>query len=177
LAVFQSLARRTPTNQLSKHDENGLGLMHYAAIYNNPSIITALMLNGIDANIKQQVEYIAVGPMPVHYAARCGSLDALSCLTANYANVSFADHEGWTPVHHAAYFDNVPALRLLVRRQPELLELATRANDSTKRRHTPLLVSASAGALQALKCLIKFGANKLYVDEAGHNVLHVAALR
>ena len=49
----------------------------------------------VDANIKQQIDYMAIGPMPLHYAARCGSLDTMSCLLANFANVTFADHEGW----------------------------------------------------------------------------------
>lgn len=145
--------------------------MHYAAINNHSNVITSLILSQIDSNIKQQVDYIAVGPMPVHYAARCGSLDALSCLLCNYANVNFADHDGWTAVHHAAYFDNVPALRLLIRRQPELIELTTR---SVEGRRTPLLIAASAGSLQAVKCLIEMGANKLFCDEQGNNVVHVA---
>ena len=148
--------------------------MHYAAIFNHPSIITTLILTQIDSNIKQQIDYIAVGPMPVHYASRCGSLDALSCLLCNYANVSYADHEGWAAIHHAAYFDNVPALKLLIRRQPELIELTTRSSEG---RRTPLLVAASAGSLMALKCLIKMGANRLFHDELGYNVVHVAVLK
>jgi hypothetical protein len=98
LAIFQSFTRKTPASQLAKHDESGLGLMHHAAISNNPSITTSLMLIGIDLNIKQQIDYIAIGPLPLHYAARCGSLDSLSCLMANFANVTYADHEGWVSV-------------------------------------------------------------------------------
>lgn len=87
-------------SELAKHDEFGLSLMHYAAISNNPLIITTLILLGIDTNIKQQIDYMAIGPMPLHYAARCGSLDSLSCLLANYANISFSDHEGWVSFYY-----------------------------------------------------------------------------
>lgn len=145
--------------------------MHYAAISNHPSVISTLILSQIDSNIKQQIDYIAVGPMPVHYAARSGSLDALLCLLCNYANVNYADHEGWAAIHHAAYFDNVPALRLLIRRQPELIELTTR---SAEGRRTPLLIAVSAGSLEAVICLIEMGANKLFHDELGNNIVHVA---
>lgn len=145
--------------------------MHHAAIFNHPSVITTLILTQIDLNIKQQIDYIAVGPMPVHYAARCGSLDALSCLLSCFANVNYADHDGWTAIHHAAYFDNVPGLRLLIRRQPELMELTTR---SVEGRRTPLLIAAGAGSLQAVKCLLDMGANKSFSDELGNNIVHVA---
>lgn len=33
---------------------------------------------------------------------------------------------GWTPIHHAAYCDHVPIVRLLVNKYPELLEQATK---------------------------------------------------
>jgi hypothetical protein len=93
--IFQSFTRKTPANRLSKHDEFGLGLMHYAGIFNRPLIVSTLIMLTVDANIKQQIDYMAIGPMPLHYAARCGSLDTMSCLLANFANVTFADHEGW----------------------------------------------------------------------------------
>ena len=32
---------------------------------------------------------------------------------------------GWTPIHHAAYCDHVPILRLLFNKHPELLEQTT----------------------------------------------------
>lgn len=158
--------------------------MHHAAILNHAGIITSLMLAGADSNLKQHVDYVAVGPMPVHYAARCGSLDALACLTANYANVNYADHQGWTAIHHAAYFDSVPTVRLLARHQPELVEICTRGStsgggeSSPQPRRTPLLIAASGGALACVKCLIEeLGANRGFNDEWGYNVVHVAALR
>ena len=97
--IFQSYTRRTPTNRLAKHDEVGLGLMHYAAVFNRPLIVSSLVLLTVDVNIKQQIDYVAHGPMPLHYAARCGSLDTISCLIANFANITFTDHDGWVCDH------------------------------------------------------------------------------
>ena len=125
----------------------------------------------IDLNIKQQIEFMAVGPMPLHYAARCGSLDVLSCLLSNYASISFSDHEGWTPIHHACFFNCVAAVKLLLRKQPELIEIATKSES----RKTPILVAASGGSLEAIRCLIDFGANLNYHDDHGYNLIHIAA--
>lgn len=95
LGVFQSFSRKTPISNLARHDDSGLGLVHYAAIFNRPNIIANLCLLGVDTNLRQQIKYAAIGAMPVHYAARCGSLDSLSCILANYGNISNYDEKGW----------------------------------------------------------------------------------
>ena len=66
------------------------------------------------------------GPTPLHLAARCGSLDAVCCLLANYANILATDEDGWSPIHHAAYFNHEPIIRLLIRRNEAMLELQTK---------------------------------------------------
>jgi ankyrin repeat protein len=173
MGIFQSLTRKTPSGRLAKQDENGLSLMHYAAIYNRPLVLTSLILSSVDVNIKQQVDYLAVGPMALHYAARCGSLDSMSCLLSNYANISYADHTGWAPIHHAAYFDNVPAIKLILRRQEEVIELITRG----EYKWPPILLAASAGSLESIKCLMSSGANWTFHDDKGYNLIHIAAHR
>ena len=42
---------------------------------------------------------------------------------------------------------------------------------------TPLLLAANAGALAGVKCLIQLGAHIGRQDEAGNNIVHLAALR
>ena len=59
-------------------------------------------------------------------AARCGSLDAVTCLLANYANILAIDQDGWAPIHHAAFFDHQPVVKLMVRKNAGLLELPTK---------------------------------------------------
>jgi ankyrin repeat protein len=171
IGVFQSFTRRTPQSRLTKQDELGYGLLHYAAMHNRPLVIATLMQMGIDINIRQQIEYLAIGPMPLHYAARCCSVDSLSCLMANFANMTAPDNDGWAPIHHACYFDNVPVLRMFLRKQRELVECLTRGES----RKTPVMVAASAGSLEAVKCLISHGANLAFQNELGYNLIHVAA--
>ncbi len=95
VSIFQSFSRKIPSNRLAKQDENGLGLMHYAAIHNRPLIMTSLIMSSVDVNLKEQIGYLAVGPTPLHYASKCGSLDCASLLVSNYANIQIYDHRGW----------------------------------------------------------------------------------
>ena len=53
--------------------------------------------------------------------------------------------------------------------------MATKSEHGGKK--SPLLVAASAGSLEAAKCLIQLGANVAYQDELGKTVVHVAAHR
>lgn len=66
------------------------------------------------------------GPTALHLAARCGALDAVSCLLANYASLVVSDAEGWAPIHHAAFYDHEPVIRLIIRRMDGMLEYQTK---------------------------------------------------
>ena len=66
------------------------------------------------------------GPTAIHVAARCGALDTVACLLANYANILATDQDGWAPIHHAAFFDHYPVLRLMIRKNRGLMELVTK---------------------------------------------------
>ncbi|CAF1473696.1 unnamed protein product [Rotaria sp. Silwood1] len=169
--IFQALARKTPISGLSKPNlRDGLTLMHYAAIHNRPIIIGILILLGVDVNSKAEVNYVPNGGTPLHFACRHGSLDAASCLLGNMAAIQ-VDHQGWTPIHHAAFCDHVPILRLLYNKHNDLLEQRTK--DS--RQSTPLLLASTSGALDAVQCLVSLDANIAYKDELGNTVIHLAA--
>ena len=66
------------------------------------------------------------GPTAIHVAARCGALDTVACLLANYANILATDQDGWAPIHHAAFFDHYPVLHLMIRKNRGLMELVTK---------------------------------------------------
>ena len=67
-----------------------------------------------------------LGPTAIHVAARCGALDTVACLLANYANILATDQDGWAPIHHAAFFDHYPVVKLMIRKNRGLLELTTK---------------------------------------------------
>ena len=67
-----------------------------------------------------------LGPTALHLAARCGAVDAMGCLLANYANVLVTDQDGWAPIHHAAFYDQEACIKMLIRRHDSLLEIQTK---------------------------------------------------
>lgn len=173
VAIFASLCRKSPSSRLGKHDELGMSLIHYAAMYNRPQILGALMLQSLDVNLRQISSIIGQGPTPLHLAARCGSLDAVCSLLTCGASMLMVDKDGWAPIHYASYYGHPRIVFLMVRKSAHLLELQTK----NEQKSTPLLLAASSGAVSVLKCLIDRGAYVLSHDENGDNAIHLAALR
>ncbi|GFO42024.1 ankyrin and armadillo repeat-containing protein-like, partial [Plakobranchus ocellatus] len=172
VAMFGALARKISGSRIGKQDEQGMSLLHHAAIYNRPQIMGLLLLSAVDVNVRRN-NILSTGPTALHMAARCGSLDAVCFLLAHYANILAMDQDGWAPIHHAAFFDHQSIIRLMVRKNASLLELVTK-NDL---RSTPLLLAASSGGLAAVKCLINLGAEIRIKDAEGNNMVTLAALR
>ncbi|KAH9489690.1 hypothetical protein Btru_037450 [Bulinus truncatus] len=172
ISMFGALTRKISGTRIGKQDEQGLSLIHYAAIYNRPQIITMLLLQSVDINVRRN-NILSTGPTALHMAARCGSLDAACCLVSNHANLTVIDQDGWAPIHYAAFFDHKTIIRLLLRKDKELLELTT----TNELLSTPLLLASSSGGLSAVKCLIEHGANIKAQDTEANNMVTLAALR
>ncbi|KAK6172108.1 hypothetical protein SNE40_018060 [Patella caerulea] len=172
VVIFHALCRKMPASRLGKQDEHGLSYLHYAAMFNRPQIIALLLLQSMDVNVRRN-NIMGTGPTGLHMAARCGSLDAVACLLANYANVLAIDQDGWAPIHHAAFFNHQDILALMIRKNSGLMELQTK-NDL---KSSPLLLAASSGALMAVRCLIELGADISKVDTSENNMVNLAALR
>ncbi|KAK7484931.1 hypothetical protein BaRGS_00023851, partial [Batillaria attramentaria] len=172
VAMFQALSRKMPSSRLSKQDEQGLSLLHHAAMHNRPQLIAFLLIQSLDINVRRN-NILSTGPTALHAAARCGALDAVTCLLANYANILATDQDGWAPIHHAAFFDHQSVVRVMVRKNAGLLELVTK-NDN---KSTSLLLAASSGGLAAVKELIHLGADIRRVDGQGNNMVMLAAIR
>lgn len=185
VAVFSALSRKSSMSQLMKQDELGMSLIHLAAVHNRPQVVAILIAKSMDVNSRRNQSVLSVGnrlldgeegskrPTALHLAARCGSLDATACLVGNYANVSVIDQNGWAPIHHAAFYNHEPIIRLLVHKTESQIELPTQNEE----KNTPLLLAANSGALAAVKCLIALGANIRRINENGNNIIHLAALR
>ncbi|PAA83871.1 hypothetical protein BOX15_Mlig007209g2, partial [Macrostomum lignano] len=176
-SMFFSLYRKHK-NELNKQDESGLSLIHHAAVHNKPHIVTFLLHNSMDVNVRRHNTILSTGernrtgPTALHLASRCGSLEVASCLLASYANVIVTDAMGWAAVHHAAYFNHPNVLRLMIRKHEELLELLTK----NSLRSTPTLLAATSGALQSLLTLFELGSNRAWHDEEGNGVIELATI-
>ncbi|XP_022079769.1 ankyrin and armadillo repeat-containing protein-like isoform X2 [Acanthaster planci] len=179
VSILQTLARKCPPSRLSKQDEDGYTCMHQAAMHNRPLVIELLLIQRQDIDVRRHhltnpnASEICGGTTPLHLAARCGSLEAALCLVSNRAGMILADPEGWAAIHHAAFYDHAPIVRMFVRKFIDQVELET----WDKLRRTPLLLAASSGALESVKILIDLGANIRKTDTERNTMIHLAALR
>ncbi|XP_076094844.1 ankyrin and armadillo repeat-containing protein-like isoform X1 [Mytilus galloprovincialis] len=174
-------------SRLNKQDEQGLSLLHHAAINNHPEIIVALLKQKMDMNVRRnnistdadiktnsdRHYLLDMWPTALHFASRCGALDSATCLVGIYAGTTVYDQDGWAPVHYSAFFDHKPIIKMFHRHSAEQIDMHTK----NKFRSTPLLLAASSGALSAVKCLIQLGAEISRKDSEDNGIVHLAALR
>ena len=66
IATFMTLCRKCPVSRLSKADEVGLTAMHHAAMWNRPQIITILILQSMDVNVRRSNHFLSQG-MSLYY--------------------------------------------------------------------------------------------------------------
>ena len=172
VSIFHTMTRRLPPSRLTTQDSSGLSLIHHAAMFNRPQIITMLVVMGFDVNVRRYNNISSQGVSPLHLAARCGALDSLVCLVTYKADVMMFDSQGWVSVHYAAFFNHIDCLLHLIHHESKLLEL--KSTDELE--STPILLAASSGALDAVKCLIGLGAQYTCIDKEGNGAVHLAAL-
>lgn len=53
VGTFNTLARKCPPSRLGKQDDNGLSLLHHAAMNNRPHVIAQLILHSMDVNVRK----------------------------------------------------------------------------------------------------------------------------
>uniref|UniRef100_F6W6A6 Ankyrin and armadillo repeat containing n=1 Tax=Ornithorhynchus anatinus TaxID=9258 RepID=F6W6A6_ORNAN len=182
-AIFYTFCRKTSTSSLNVIDELGYAILHHAALHNRVPIICQLA--NVHLNINQR-RYILSnqdltkphnksernGVTPLHLAAQCGSLEALNCLLVLRADMGLPERRGWLPIHYAAFYDNICCIIVLCRKEPQLLEAETVAEDQC----TPLLLTVMSGALDTFQYLFSLGANWKKTDQKGRNVIHLSVL-
>ena len=172
VAVFNTLCRRQTLTTLGFLDQQGLSLLHDAAIMNRPRIITQLVTMGLDVNVRKLSNTPGLGTMPIHLAAQCGAEESIAALIAFKAELFAYDANGFTAVHYAAYFNNVNCLKTLVNKDESLLELKTRFSSKS----TPLLLASTSGAIEALMLLTELGADLSACNANGNSVINLAVL-
>jgi hypothetical protein len=111
-------------------------------------------------------------PPTVFVAAATGHVRGLrDLLDANplVSRLEQMDERGWTALHHAAYHDQIPCIRLLVERNANVEAVA-------EGECVPLHMAATQGSVEAVALLVDAGADVDTPDETGATALHYACL-
>ena len=186
---------------VNAQDEDGLTLLHYAAVENRPGVIRFLLKR--KANIEAPSRW---GP-PLYYAVRLGHGAALRALLQNGANVdgpekslpplflavaqgnravvrlllehgadvAAQDGNGMTPIHKAiVVFRSRPTLKPLLKYAAQN-DMDVDVQEDTYG-HTPLHKAAQSDSKTSVKLLLEAGADTEVKDDAhGATPLHYAA--
>jgi ankyrin repeat protein len=124
------------------------------------------------ADSARVAELVAADPSLAIFAAAiqgdCAQLETL--LSANRSLTSAVSADGWTPLHLAAFFGKIDALRLLLNKGAEVNARSTNAMQNMA------LHAAAAGKhADAVKVLIDHGATANARQHGGWTALHAAA--
>ncbi|HLK21175.1 MAG TPA: ankyrin repeat domain-containing protein [Bryobacteraceae bacterium] len=112
--------------------------------------------------------------VPLDFFAACmaGKCDRLQeMLDADQSWLNSYSHDGWTPLHLAAFFSQPDAVNELLARGANV---NARARNGTN--NMPLHAGASAGNMAIVRVLVEHGADVNARQEGGWTALHAAAL-
>ena len=145
-------------------DMEELYLGSYAA--SDTKMLQLLLASGADANAKDELYEWG----PLHYAAFCGSLEALQLLLDYGADVHAVSRSGSTALHAAATGGWVEVVKLLLSRGADV-----NARYPTNPKHSALALAASKGHLEIMEVLIARGADVNLLVAPGRRLLFYPA--
>ena len=129
----------------------------------NFEILQILIREGADINIKKN------GCMPIHHAARLGSIKIINYLVENGADFSAKDMEGNSIVHHSCYSDYSDSRLELVK---YLFENGFDFNAQNNLGETPLFIATGSYKPYIAQFLIENNVDINLCDEKGNTPLH-----
>ncbi|CAH1984729.1 unnamed protein product [Acanthoscelides obtectus] len=83
-------------HEVHQLDEEGLGLVHWAADSGHKPVLEILVRKGVNLDLKD-----CDGQTALHYAASCGHMECVQFLLEAGSTVDVEDNEGNLPIHVA----------------------------------------------------------------------------
>ena len=146
--------------------------LHYAAINGHLGIINMLLDHGADAS-SQSINLRT----PLQEAIAEDRTAAATLLIKRRASLTACDHEDWTPLHYAAYKNNLDIVKALIASGADLEARTSDWNAKGKerwRRTTPLFLSVWNGQIGVVQALLSADANPRAHISDGATCLHAA---
>eukprot|EP00512_Aurantiochytrium_limacinum_P011416 CAMPEP_0171589422 /NCGR_PEP_ID=MMETSP0961-20121227/14837_1 /TAXON_ID=87120 /ORGANISM="Aurantiochytrium limacinum, Strain ATCCMYA-1381" /LENGTH=1083 /DNA_ID=CAMNT_0012148713 /DNA_START=519 /DNA_END=3770 /DNA_ORIENTATION=+ len=167
--IFQSSAHVGPESDdkvLFQLDQDGVTLLHIAAEKGDLDMLKILTsIGGMPVNVRD-----ARGGEPILEASAAGRLECIKWLVEEqHVDVNTADDRGDTALHLASGYGHIEVMQWL-------LDHGAHVDTRTKIDVTPLLYATAKGRTDAVKLLLRCGANPMACDaERGWNAAHTAA--
>ncbi|CAF3455115.1 unnamed protein product [Rotaria socialis] len=162
---------------LDLQDKEGCSALHLACINGNQVMVKYLCEQGANVNLLDHESRSVI-----HWIAVCGHLHLFDILLKYKAPVHTPDIHGAFPIHYASQLRGTSVgtdsaihsdkgLAIL----QKLIDCKVDINGTDEQQRTPLMWAASAGAVDELRLLYKYGADQLHVDKNSLSALHCAA--
>jgi len=129
-------------------DQDGLSLLHWAAIGGHADVCQLLIIASMDANSRD-----IAGRTALHYAAYGGYVNCMLVLLESKAECSSQDKEGVTSLHWACSKGHMDAVKLLIQYNASINTM-----EHTEDRYTPLDYALMGEHFEVCQFLIEHGA-------------------
>lgn len=157
-SLFSDLAIKAPT----KNSEGYLSFLHWAAINNNPRLITNLIQKGYSVNLKDHT-----GATPLIRAAGNGNYKSIQTLLHLGADIHATDNNGYNALFWVLIdVDSPKTIKVL-------LENGLNINGRDENQKTPLIWAVEKNLKKSVKYLLAEGADPNLVDKDGNSALHL----
>ncbi|XP_069701730.1 uncharacterized protein [Periplaneta americana] len=147
----------------AKDSVHSMTPLMWAAERSHTDIVQFLRKRGADVNLSDKNGQTA------HLLAACHEEWDMVRILLPHVNIANCDEEGENILHYAAWSGKIDILLTL------LLDYGMNVNCKNNSQHTPLLLAAQNGKLDAVKLLFSLGADIRARDKSENNALHLGA--
>ncbi|UII55057.1 ankyrin repeat domain-containing protein [Cytobacillus spongiae] len=157
------IANNQYSEEINEMNEDGQGVLHFAADRGVPAVIKSLLEMGAEGQMKDHQ-----GLTPFLFAVKAGHLEA-AMLLYNETSADDTDHEGNTPLISAVLNGRENIVEFLVKNDPTRIDSRNHYGD------TALIVAANYGYKEIVQFLLKAGADPSIQTKEGKTALDYAA--
>lgn len=148
-------------------DHKGLAVLHYAADFDDITLLNELLRRNVDINAQDHRGYTAL-----HHAVRNGRISCARCLLMNGAEAGALDGGGRTPLHYAVANATDETSTII----DQLISNDTTIDVVDHNGQTPLHVATNQGWIRIERLIVR-GANVNFKDNFGWTPLIYAVHR